>query len=219
MRRRAGISMMEIVVIVGIIAAVAALLLPVIGRARTAAAQVNCASNLREIGLGLRAYTVEFGRLPVRPGGLDQVSPHVLHYKDQPPDVSKVMERYCHRRDIFYCPSNAQGRDASTWWPYTSGTIAVTYQFPFWLKASMWSIPRPDYGQLVPERLLACDVLASDTAPSSPILWNHARASDGTPIGMNELYGDGHVQWIDHSNGWVPWGQSGGPLNWYYAGY
>ena len=36
---------------------------------------------------------------------------------------------------------------------------------------------------------------------------------------MNELFGDGHVQWQDRSAGWVLYGRSGGPLDWYYANY
>jgi hypothetical protein len=181
--------------------------------------QVRCASNLRQVGHALHAYYIESGRLPARPSGLDQTNPHVFRYRLQTADMSEVMEEYAKSREIFYCPANYQERSPDQWWPYGSGTIAVTYQFPFWLKSSLWLIPYPDYRRLTSDRLLACDYLGTDTVPTKPLAWNHKLSPDGSPVGMNELFGDGHVEWCDRTNGWVLYGRSGGPIDWYYANY
>src|SRR2546428_13829508 len=53
---RAAFSLIELVVVVGIIAVLLALLLPVLGTARESARRAACLSNLRQIGLALGAY-------------------------------------------------------------------------------------------------------------------------------------------------------------------
>lgn len=56
MRAGSAFSLIELLVIVAIIAVVAGMLLPAVGLVREAAIQARCASNLRQIGIGLVAY-------------------------------------------------------------------------------------------------------------------------------------------------------------------
>lgn len=52
-----ALTLTELLVVITVIAVLAALLLPAIGMARSAANKVECMSNLRQLGLGLDAYS------------------------------------------------------------------------------------------------------------------------------------------------------------------
>jgi prepilin-type N-terminal cleavage/methylation domain-containing protein len=55
--RRAGFTLIELLVVIGIIALLMALLLPALRATRQSAANANCVSNLRQIGVAVRNYT------------------------------------------------------------------------------------------------------------------------------------------------------------------
>ncbi len=59
-KRSSGFTLIELLVVVAIIATLMAILLPALNKSREQARNVTCASNLRSIGMGFYAYSVEW---------------------------------------------------------------------------------------------------------------------------------------------------------------
>jgi prepilin-type N-terminal cleavage/methylation domain-containing protein/prepilin-type processing-associated H-X9-DG protein len=57
--RRRAFTLAELLVVIGVIAVLVALLLPVLGRVREQAQRVACLSNLRQLGMAMMMYTQE----------------------------------------------------------------------------------------------------------------------------------------------------------------
>lgn len=59
-RPHRGFTLIELLVVIGVIAILVALLLPALNKARQAALRVQCASNLRQLGMGYNQYAARY---------------------------------------------------------------------------------------------------------------------------------------------------------------
>ena len=65
--RRKGFTLIELLVVIAIIAILAAILFPVFAKAREKARQSSCASNLKQIGLGITQYAQDYDEYILTP--------------------------------------------------------------------------------------------------------------------------------------------------------
>ncbi|HEX8552570.1 MAG TPA: DUF1559 domain-containing protein [Abditibacteriaceae bacterium] len=105
--KRRGFTLIELLVVIAIIAILAAILFPVFARARENARRSSCASNLKQIGLGLVQYVQDY----------DEKYPGWARSLNNPSGNSseiywmKQLEPYTKSSQVYKCPSNATQTD------------------------------------------------------------------------------------------------------------
>src|SRR4051812_46912413 len=90
---RIAFSVIELLVVIGILALLLTLLFPMLSRARASAKVVACASNLRQIAMLLRVYAqATDGRLPYQALGIN--------------DWSGTLAPLGKGQPVFHCPED-----------------------------------------------------------------------------------------------------------------
>ncbi len=200
--RRAGFSMVELVVVIAVAAALMGLLMPAMSQVRENARRVVCASNERELGQSIFLFAGDKkDRLPHSIALAEGPSPRELMASRRATTWSNsssnegwdglgllFYEHYCPVPDIFYCPShhgsNPYERYSDLWnGPQSATAIYTNYHYCGDIE---WS------GQHLRRSLTQgySLVLVTDGLRSMPD-FNHED-------GMNMLHGDGSVRWRDN---------------------
>jgi prepilin-type N-terminal cleavage/methylation domain-containing protein len=110
---RRALTLVELLVVIGIIAILIGILLPVLGRAREKANAVKCMANLRTLGQGIAIYVTQTRYYP---------GAYAQHYYAIWP--TRLRAALGGNQDAFYCPSRP---------PELEWTAAIYPQQPFGL--------------------------------------------------------------------------------------
>lgn len=118
--RRAAFTLIELLTVIAIIAILASMLLPSLSRAREMARRTSCASNMRQLGLGVMQYTEDYDeRLPTAAVGVagENMGGWVSYSKFGTGTTDPVftpakggLYPYLKSTQIFVCPDDAKGQ-------------------------------------------------------------------------------------------------------------
>ncbi|HZH99434.1 MAG TPA: prepilin-type N-terminal cleavage/methylation domain-containing protein [Fimbriimonadaceae bacterium] len=109
-----GFTLIELLVVIAIIAILAALLFPVFARAKHAAKQTTCISNLSQIGKSIGLYMGDHDDIfPFAVDASDKYTPSIWdghpewqqHIQNMPM-LHEALQPYLKSRDIFKCPAD-----------------------------------------------------------------------------------------------------------------
>jgi len=96
---KAGMTLVEMLVVMAIVGALIALLMPAVQSARTASARRQCQSNLRQIGLAIELYLERYNHYP-EAAMLPSVTPNL-------PSLGSALGVYIeYNTGVFKCPND-----------------------------------------------------------------------------------------------------------------
>ena len=177
-RGSGGFTLVELMVVIGIIAVLMGLLLPVLSKARESSRRTTCLSNLRTLVQAMHLYADD---------NRDMLPNDTASQTYQPDDASVLVYfagKYVGKPKVFYCPSSRGGAPSAIDNGYSGevNSARFSYEFlPIWWPS--------DQGPAL-----------TQFKGETPLTWDNDGGDDKSGIGNHEHggnvgYADGHAEW------------------------
>ncbi|MDA3874426.1 MAG: prepilin-type N-terminal cleavage/methylation domain-containing protein [Kiritimatiellae bacterium] len=219
---RNAFTLIEMLVVIGVIALLIALIVPAASGAMERARRTKCMSNLRSLVTGIIAFAVNNDGFFPHSANNSNSWPYdgdwAVHYSD-------FYENYVNDKQAYYCPTGLvnnprfEGSKNFEVFPEDGpGAWRVNTSYNYFYGGDHWTTPRPNYrnrrgGYANMDEItnfssstIVADVMKLgnnrqpdlDRSPSSA--WNHS-GKTLRESGGNLGYADGHVRWFTLKNG------------------
>lgn len=211
MKKGAGFTLVELLVVVAIIALLISILLPSLSQAKAQAKRTQCAGNLHGIMVMYTEYSSMFdNKIPIGCGfgGLDDSN--MAYMSDQTKPTSNIdlpahavlwgllaEANLVSSPEALYCPLIKPTKatiDAG--WQYKNGQLVVGVNSSKTVSVGYNARPEPNSNNMEVNRFMVRwqDLTANQAIVSDPIGWGdvHVRGHDK---GLNVLHADGSARW------------------------
>lgn len=132
--RRAAFSLVEVLIVIGTIAVVAAMLVPRLTRTKTRVTRFSCINNLKNVGLAFRTFAVDYN------GSYPWMVDKIVLFKDSHPlsnavssDLIRIFGSVSNELStprIVMCPQDVRRPPATNTWDYLAANRAVADLIP-----------------------------------------------------------------------------------------
>jgi prepilin-type N-terminal cleavage/methylation domain-containing protein len=201
---RGGFTLLELLVVVGLLVVLASLLLPALNKARSKAKQASCLNNLKQINLAVRMYAQDFKDKVVAPPGFYTSVESWYRYKELVASYAGRSESPKPSDKLFSCPADtffysASGYHSSSLcerpqtgyssYIFNAGNLIGTNGYPGIFGHSLAAVREP-----------ARTVLVCEAAAFTPFSWHNPKSQD-SDYRFNDSrnllsFVDGHVQYV-----------------------